>query len=58
MEELVHLSQFLTPEDKKVLLVPLIKAGIHDKDDDDRRQISVLLIDALAPSLGQDIVRD
>lgn len=58
LEQLVQITGYLTPADRLSLILPIILDSIKDEEDEERRLTSIVLIDELAETLGEEVCRD
>jgi hypothetical protein len=55
---MVQISQYLTPSDRQGLILPIILDSMRDQEDEERRLTSVVLVDELAETLGEELCKE
>jgi hypothetical protein len=55
IEQMVQITKILSPQDRENKILPIIQECIKDEEDEERRMNSIILIDELAETLGNNI---
>ena len=58
IQNFVKLVSYFSDDDKEERVIPFVLDFLQDEKEDEQRYISVLLIDALAETLGADLVKE
>ena len=58
LSQLALITSYLSQADRQTLILPIILDSIKDSEDEERRLTSIIIIDELCETLGEEVCRD